>query len=71
MKNLVRFLSLLAALSLGVFAYAGDKKADKECCKDQAACCKEAKECKDAKDAACCKDGAKAEKKDEKKPGSK
>lgn len=68
MKNLVRFLSLLAALSLGVFAYAGDKKADKECCKDQAACCKDGK---DKKDGACCQDGAKAEKKDEKKPGSK
>ena len=67
MKTLLRSVSLLAALSVAAFAYAGDKKSDaKECCKDAAACCKDAKA---NKSGPCCKD-AKPEKKDEKKPGS-
>ncbi|MDP2138328.1 MAG: hypothetical protein Q8J74_10810 [Candidatus Didemnitutus sp.] len=55
MKNLIRFLAVLAALSFGGFAFAGEKKAE-DCkgCKDAAACCKAEKK------EGCCK----AEKKD-------
>lgn len=67
MKNLLRFLPLLAALSLGSVAFAGDKKTDKACCKDQSACCQDAKT---EKQGSCCKDAAKADKPAEKKPGS-
>ena len=66
MKNLLRSLSVLAALSLGAFAYASDKKADDKCCKDTAACCKDGKEAKSDKDA-CCKDAKKSDKKPENK----
>jgi hypothetical protein len=71
MNNLLRLVSILAALSLGSFAFAGDKKADAKegsCCKAEAtACCKDAKA---DKSGACCK-ADKAEKKDDKKPAGK
>lgn len=73
MKNLLRSLSILAALSLGTFAFAGDKKAaskEGSCCKaDASSCCKAEKSDKPA----CCAAGKadKAEKKDDKKPSGK
>lgn len=63
MKNLVRLLSVLAALSVGALAVASDKKAEGKCCKEVAACCKDAKSDKPAKDECC-----KPEKKSDKKP---
>jgi hypothetical protein len=61
MKSIVRLVSILAALSLGAFAYASDKKAEAcKDCKDCAECCKDGKEC-----------GCKAEKKAEKAPEKK
>ncbi|MBA4137279.1 MAG: hypothetical protein C0518_08190 [Opitutus sp.] len=61
MKSLVRLLSLVAALSLGAFAFASDKKAEScKDCKDASACCQDAKE-------SCCKAAKKAEKAPEKK----
>lgn len=71
MKNLLRSLSLLAALSVAAFAFANDKKADTKeasCCKAEAtSCCKADKA---DKAGACCK-ADKAEKKDDKKPSGK
>jgi hypothetical protein len=73
MKNLLRSLSILAALSLGAFAFATDKKAEtkaESCCKaDATSCCKAEK----ADKPACCAAGKadKAEKKDDKKPSGK
>lgn len=66
MKNFLRLLSALVALSFGAFAFASDKKADDKSCKDCAACCKDAKDAKSDKDA-CCKDEKKADKKPENK----
>jgi hypothetical protein len=48
MKNLTRTLTVLTALALTGFAYAGDKK--ESCDKEKTCCCKEG-ECKD-----CCKE---------------
>lgn len=69
MKNTLRLLSILAALSLGAFAVASDKKADDKCCKETPACCKDGKDAKSDKSAKddCCKDEGKSEKKPEKK----
>lgn len=61
MKSLVRLISVLAALSLGAFAFASDKKADaSKDCKDCTECSKDTKE-------SCCKAEKKAEKAPEKK----
>lgn len=61
MQSSLRLVSILAALSLGAFAFAADKKADDaKSCKDCAPCCKESKET--AKDS-CCKKEKSPEKK--------
>lgn len=65
MKSLPRLLSVMAVLTLGSFAFAGEKKAEecKSCTAEVPACCSKEK----AEKSACCKDAKKAEKKPEKK----
>lgn len=67
MKNLHRSASVLIALSLASFAFAGDKKAENKgsCCKQETTSCCPAS--KAEKSDACCK-AEKPAKQDEKKP---
>jgi hypothetical protein len=64
MKTTLRLLTALTILSLGAFAYAGDKdkKSDAACtCGEACKCTKDGKAC-------ACKAEKKEDKKDEKKP---
>jgi hypothetical protein len=66
MKSLTRILSVLAVLTLGSFAFAGEKKAEgcKACTADVPACCNKEK----AEKTSCCQ-GAKKD--TQKKPENK